>query len=182
MHQPDRAVETDLRYPIGRFRTPGDTSHEKRAEWIHQIELLPDQLKDAVEGLSDGQLDTPYRQKGWTVRQVVHHVPDSHMNAYVRFRLALTEDAPRIRTYEEARWAELDDARNGDVELSLALTRALHARWVRLLRSMDQGAWTRAYDHPESGTHPLTRALAMYAWHGRHHVAHITRLRDREGW
>lgn len=171
-----------LKYPIGPFRPPKTATPDQRAVWIKDIAQLPPLLRTAVEGLEDDQLDTPYRPGGWTVRQVVHHVPDSHMNAYVRFRLALTEDMPRIKPYMEARWAELNDARSAPVEESLELLQALHKRWVRLLHSMDEDDWSRAYDHPETGEYPLTRGLALYAWHGKHHAAHITTLREREGW
>lgn len=171
-----------LKYPIGRFRPPRSLSAAERESRIEEIAELPAILRRVVEGLTDDQLDTPYRPEGWTVRQVVHHVPDSHMNAYIRFRLALTEDLPRIKPYHEERWAELPDGRMGPIEESLALVRTLHTRWVRLLRSMSNDDWQRAYDHPESGAYPLWKALAMYAWHGRHHAAHITTLRERQGW
>lgn len=171
-----------LKYPIGRFEPPKSLTPEERSALIDEIEQLPAQLRRAVDPLNDDQLDTPYRPDGWTVRQVVHHIPDSHMNAYVRFRLALTEDLPRIMTYREDRWAELEDGRVGPVDESTALVAALHTRWVRLLRSIIEEDWQRGYDHPDHGEYPLWKALAMYAWHGRHHVAHVTNLREREGW
>lgn len=175
-------MHDELKYPIGRFRPPSSASPREREVWIDQIDELPVALRAATAGLDDHQLDTSYRDGGWTVRQVVHHIPDSHLNSYVRFRLALTEDTPRVKPYDEGRWAELDDARTGPIEESLALTDALHARWVRLLRSMNEHDWSRAVDHPESGHYPLVKMLALYAWHGRHHVAHITDLRARKGW
>lgn len=171
-----------FRYPIGRFEAPPSVSFEDRRTWIQQIAELPSLLRRAVEGLDPEQLDTPYRNGGWTVRQVVHHLPDSHMNAYVRFRWALTEEAPLIKPYLETKWADLPDARSAPIDLSLALLDALHERWVYLMRAMSEEDWARRYEHPEGGTMPLTRVLAMYAWHGRHHVAHITRLRERKAW
>ena len=172
----------DLQYPIGRFEWRGETSGADRRLFIDAIEQAPANLRAAVAGLSDGQLDTPYRPGGWTVRQVVHHVPDSHMNSYVRFRLALTEDVPTIKGYEEGRWAELTDARAADVEVSLALLESLHRRWVLLLRSLSAADFGRAFRHPELGLVSLDKNLALYAWHGSHHVAHITALRMRMGW
>ena len=138
-------------------------------------------MRAALAGLSDSQLDTPYRPGGWTVRQVAHHVPDSHMNSYVRFRLALTEDEPVIKPYEESRWAELPDARGMPVEPSLVLLESLHARWVPLLRSLSAAEWKRSFRHPELGPVRLENNAALYAWHGRHHVAHITALRQTNG-
>jgi hypothetical protein len=173
----------DLRYPIGPFTYRGPQTSEQRRACIERIEATPAAIRHAVEGLSDARLDTPYREGGWTVRQVVHHVPDSHLNAYTRFRLALTEPTPTIRPYQEARWAELSDARHAPIEISLALLEALHRRWVLLLRALGPAEWTLRYLHPEHGREwTLDEVLAMYAWHGEHHTAHITRLRDRMGW
>lgn len=172
---------SDLRYPIGEFVAPGSLTAAERVTAIEQIALLPGQLRDAVVGLSEKQLDTPYRPGGWTVRQVVHHLPDSHLNSYVRWKRALTEDVPTICTYEEARWAELSDSQ-APVEISLDLVEALHARWVTLLKQLGEDAWKRRLAHPELGEMVLDDMLALYAWHGRHHVAHITSLREREGW
>lgn len=172
----------DPRYPVGRFEVEGEITAERRAEWLRQVEEAPARLRAAVQGLSDAQLDTPYREGGWTVRQVVHHVPDSHMNAYIRFKLALTEDVPAIKTYEEARWAELPDSRDTPPEVSLALLDAVQRRWVVLLRALGEAEWVRTFRHPEWGEISLEKTLALYAWHGRHHVAHVTRLRDRMGW
>jgi uncharacterized damage-inducible protein DinB len=175
-------TDTDLKYPIGKFEAPTRVDDALRATLISQIADAPGALRRAVQGLSDLQLDTPYREGGWTVRQVVHHLPDSHLNGYVRFKLAITEDEPTIRPYLEARWAELPEARTGDVALSLDLLEALHRRWVTVLRAMPGEAFDRTYRHPQTGLVPLWRALALYAWHGRHHVAHITALAARAGW
>ena len=175
-------MTTDLRYPIGKFAAPAASTPDDRRRRIDEIAGLPGALRAAVDGLSPQQLDTPYRPGGWTVRQVVHHVPDSHINAYVRLRVALTEREPTIRPYEEARWAELEDARTLPPDVSLALLDALHDRWVTLLRALPDDAWSRTLVHPESGRHDLDWLLALYAWHGRHHVAHVTSLRERMGW
>ena len=173
---------SDPRYPIGKFKYEGSPSQAQRAEFIREIEQTPAKLRAAIKGLSSGQLDTPYREGGWTVRQVVHHVPDSHINAYVRYKLALTEDEPTIKPYAEDRWAELADAKSTPIEVSLALLENLHERWVRLLRSLGPEDWKRQFRHPELGLVSLEKNLAMYAWHGKHHVAHVTELRRRMGW
>jgi hypothetical protein len=172
----------DLRYPIGKFTVEGEIVPARREEWIARIAAAPAELRAALKGLSDAQLGTPYRPGGWTLRQLAHHVPDSHMNSYVRFRLAVTEDEPTIKPYAEDRWAKLSDARTAPVELSLALLDSLHARWVLLLRSFAESDWKRTFRHPELGLMTLERNLALYAWHGRHHVAHVTSLRERMGW
>jgi uncharacterized damage-inducible protein DinB len=173
----------DLRYPVGPFRYEGAADPRRRAHWIEEIANTPAQVRAAVAGLSPEQLDTPYREKGWTVRQVVHHLPDSHLNAYTRIKLALTEDEPTIKPYEEARWAELPDARSGPIEMSLDLLEGLHHRWVLLLRQLQPADFERRFRHPEQGRSlTLNEVVAMYAWHGRHHVAHITSLRRRMGW
>jgi DinB superfamily len=173
---------TDLRFPLGKFKFEGPTTPEQREELLNQIAQAPSRLRAAVKGLSDQQLDTPYRPEGWTVRQVAHHVPDSHLNAYVRYKLALTEDEPTIKPYAEDRWARLADTQATPVEVSLAMLDSLHDRWVRLLRSLQPEDWKRAFRHPELGLVSLEKNLALYAWHGRHHVAHITSLRERNGW
>jgi hypothetical protein len=175
-------MSEDLRYPIGKFHLEEPVAPHQLAEWIGQIAAAPTHLRTAVAGLSDAQLDTPYRPGGWTVRQVVHHVPDSHLNCYVRFRLALTEDEPTVKPYDEGRWAALPDARTAPVELSLALLENLHRRWVLLLEALTAAEWDRRFRHPELGVRTLRQTVAMYAWHGRHHVAHITALRQRSGW
>jgi uncharacterized damage-inducible protein DinB len=173
----------DLRYPVGKFEYAGPLTSADRTSCIERIAAAPAALRAAVAGLTDPQLDTPYRPQGWTVRQVVHHVPDSHLNAYTRFRLGLTESLPTIKPYEEARWAELPDARTAPVAISLALLDTLHIRWVLLLREMGKDDWQRKLVHPEHKREmSLDELLAMYAWHGEHHVAHVTRLRDRMGW
>jgi uncharacterized damage-inducible protein DinB len=174
---------TDLRYPIGPFAYHGDMTEARRAACVARIAAAPAALRAAVAGLSDAQLDTPYRAGGWTLRQVVHHVPDSHMNAYTRFRLTLTEDQPTIKTYDEARWAELPDARTLPVEVSLALLEALHIRWTALLQTLTAADGARQLFHPEHGRlMTLDELLALYAWHGEHHAAHVTSLRARSGW
>ncbi len=175
-------TETDLRYPVGQFEMQNEPKAEEREGFIREIAATPARLRQAVGGLSDEQLDTPYRPGGWSLRQVVHHVADSHLNSYVRFRLALTEEEPAIKTYMEDRWAELMDARTAPIEVSLRLLESLHERWVMLLRSLAPEDFARAFHHPELGRIPLNQSVALYAWHGRHHVAHITALRERMGW
>jgi uncharacterized damage-inducible protein DinB len=173
----------DLRYPIGPFRFEGDSGPERRALWIDQIAEAPAHLRAAVSGLIPDQLDTPYRDQGWTVRQVVHHLPDSHLNAYTRVKLALTEDEPTIKPYDQERWAELPDAKTAPIEPSLTLLECLHRRGVLLLRSLTPAEFRRRFHHPEQDrSMGLDEVLAHYAWHGRHHVAQITSLRTRMGW
>jgi hypothetical protein len=172
----------DLRYPIGKFHFEGPLSDEQKQQCLDNIEQAPANLRSAVQGLSDSQLDTPYRPDGWTVRQLVHHVPDSHLNAYIRFKLALTEDAPTIKPYAEDRWAQLADSRTTPPEVSLTLLDSLHQRWIHLLRSLQPDEWKRTFRHPELGEVSLEKNLALYSWHGRHHVAHINNLRERNGW
>ena len=172
----------DPRYPVGTFAPPETFDATLRTAFVEQIAAAPAALREAVAGLSARQLDTPYRDGGWTVRQVVHHLPDSHLNAYTRFKLALTEEQPLIKTYEEARWAELPEARVADVALSLALLDALHARWVTAIRVLPREAFARTLRHPDLGVMSVDLLLALYAWHGRHHVAHVTALRERMGW
>ena len=172
----------DLRFPIGKFTPVSSVTPDKRKAWIAEIADAPRALRDAVRGLDDRQLDTPYRPDGWSVRQVLHHVPDSHMNAYVRFKLALTEDTPTIKTYKEAEWARLADTAGTPPEVSLSLLDAVHRRWIVLMASMADADFERPLMHPEMGRITLDRLLQLYAWHGKHHVAHITGLRAREGW
>jgi hypothetical protein len=163
-----------LRYPVGRFeRVKGPIDAATRRTHIKTIEDTPARFRAATRGLSDAQLDTPYRPGGWTVRQVVHHVPDSHMNAYIRMKLAITEDAPAIRTYEEQLWAELPEARTGPAEMSLALLEALHGRWVMFLNNLSDEQFARTFTHPEWGAMKVEESVALYAWHCRHHLAHI---------
>src|ERR1700754_2412040 len=172
----------DLRYPIGKFKWEGDSSNEQREQFINDIASLPATLDAAIAGLSDEQLDTPDREDGWTIRQVIHHVADSHLNSYIRFRLALTEDTPTIKPYDETQWAELEDARHAPAAVSLVLLDSQHDRWVRLLRSLQPEDFARPFKHPERGPMTLDANLALYAWHGQHHMAHITSLRERMGW
>ena len=172
----------DPRFPIGKFHYEGAPSEDQRRKFIDEIEHMPTAIRAAVQGLSPEQLDTPYREGGWNVRQVVHHVPESHMNAYIRFKLALTEDEPTIKPYAEDRWARLADVQTTPIEVSLVLLESLHTRWVRLLRSLDEEEWKRTFKHPELGPVSLEKNLAIYAWHGRHHTAHITELRKRMNW
>lgn len=173
----------DLRYPIGPFVVPDAITEEQLLAWIHDIAELPSQLRQAVEGLNEQQLNTPYREGGWTVRQVVHHLADSHMNSYIRFKLALTEDTPTIKPYDEGRWAEILDARELPLEPSLQLLEGLHERWVTMLRSLEEDQLHRTFIHPESGqTIRLELNIGIYAWHGKHHTAHITSLRERNAW
>jgi len=171
----------DLRYPVGKFSPPAESTPDVRAGQIESLRLLPERLRAAVQGLNDAQLDTPYRDGGWTVRQVVHHFADSHANSYVRFKLALTEDWPTIKAYDEAAWACLPDSRL-PIDPSLELITGLHARLVALLESMNEVDFARGFNHPERGRVTLANNLALYAWHSRHHVAHITNLRARMGW
>jgi hypothetical protein len=172
----------DLRFPVGTFVFDKHTSPDKRAAWIRQIAEAPALMRSAIGGLNTRQIETPYRPGGWTVRQVVHHVPDSHLNAYCRYKLALTEDNPTIKPYDEAAWANVADTARTPPEVSLALLDALHARWVVLLESMTAADFERPLQHPERGAITLDWMLQLYAWHGRHHAAHVTALRKREGW
>ncbi len=172
----------DLRFPVGKFHYAAAPSDEQKEQFLSDIEQTPANLRAAIRGLSESQLDTPYRPEGWTVRQVVHHLPDSHVNSYVRFKLALTEDEPTIKPYAEDRWAELADSKATPSDVSLTLLDSLHGRWVRLLRSLTPEQWKRTFRHPELGPMTLEKTLALYSWHGRHHVAHITELRKRMSW
>ncbi len=172
----------DPRYPIGKFARPEHVDASTLAKAIERMAATPGRLRAAVTGLTPAQLDTPYRDGGWTVRQLVHHVPESHLNAYVRTKLALTEDMPTIRPYDQTQWALTPDVAATPVETSLAMLEALHARWVVLLRALGPDAFRRALHHPESGAWRLEQLVMLYAWHGDHHVAHITNLRQRSGW
>ncbi len=171
-----------LRYPIGGPRKADSFTAQERSSAIEGIALLPQQLRSAVSGFSPEQLATPYRPDGWTVRQLIHHVADSHINAYARVRLGLTQDWPTIFSYAEDRWAELEDARSEDIAPSLDLLQALHLRWVTLFRSLSDEQWKRGYLHPENGRQTVEQAVILYDWHGRHHTAHITGLTQRMGW
>lgn len=175
-------MQKDMRYPIGRFDKNIFVTKEMRFEFINTIETLPSQLRNEVDNLSQQQLDEPYREGGWTIRQVVHHIPDSHINSYVRFKLALTEDNPQIKTYEEHLWAELPDTIKTPIDVSLDLLESLHKRWAVLLKSMTDEQFEKTFQHPEWGNITLSKTLALYAWHSKHHLAHITELKKRMGW
>jgi uncharacterized damage-inducible protein DinB len=172
----------DPRYPIGKFEMPAQVSPARRQQAMDEIASTPAKLRAAVKGLNDAQLDTPYRQGGWTVRQLVHHVPDSHLNAYVRLKLALTEDSPTIKPYDEAAWAKLADSNSTPIEVSLTLMDSVHDRWVRIWRSLKPEQFARKLVHPENGERTVDWLLFLYEWHGKHHTAHITELRKQKGW
>ena len=176
-----QAPALDLRYPIGHFEYRQPFSEQERAEKIRDIELCPVKVRSAVAGLNESQIDTPYRDGGWTVRQTVHHMADSHINSFIRFRFALTEDNPMVKPYNEKAWAEIADSRE-PVQVSLQLLEALHQRWVVMLKSFTPDQWKRTMTHPEVGVMTLDRTVGLYSWHSRHHVAHITELRKRMGW
>lgn len=172
-----------LKYPIGKFIAPGEITFEQIQEGIEEIAALPAKIRAAVSGLTDEQLDTPYRPEGWTLRQVIHHLPDSHMNAYIRFKFALTEENPTIMPYFEERWAEVGDAKHGPIDSSLILLEGLHARWVSMMTAMDQGDFYRTYYHPANGhMYPLGLVVALYRWHGEHHLQHILVMKKTNGW
>jgi len=175
-------MQKDIRYPIGKFDKNINVTKEMRREFINTIETLPLQLRKEVENLSPQQLDTPYRDGGWTVRQLVHHIPDSHINAYVRFKLALTEDNPKIKTYEEHLWAELPDTFKTPIEVSLNLLEGVHTRWAILLRSLTEEQFEKTFQHPEWKNITLNETLGLYAWHSKHHLAHITELKKKMSW
>ncbi len=172
----------DARYPVGKFQMPKEIAPARRQAAIEELAATPAKVRAAVAGLSETQLDTPYREGGWTVRQVVHHLVDSHMNAYIRLRFALTENQPTIKPYDESIWANLEDAQNAPVEVSLKLLEPLHERWVRLLRSLKTEQFARTLLHPDHGVKYVDWLLFLYSWHGRHHTAHITELRKQKGW
>jgi uncharacterized damage-inducible protein DinB len=173
---------SDPRFPIGKFSYSGPPTPEQKLQFLDEIEKTPARLRAALQGLSEQQLNTPYRDGGWTLRQVAHHVPDSHINSYIRFKLALTEDEPTIKPYVESLWAELPEAKNAPIEGSLALLDSLHQRWMLVLRALSDEQWKRTFRHPDMGPMPLEKNLALYAWHGRHHVAHIATLREKMNW
>lgn len=175
-------MKSDPRYPIGKFNRNITVTKEMQNDFINTIEVLPSQLRKEVENLTQQQLDTPYRNDGWTIRQVIHHLPDSHINSYVRFKLALTEDNPTIKTYEEHLWAELPDTFNTPISVSLNLLESLHIRWAILLRSLADEDFNKTLQHPEWGNITLNTMLALYDWHCRHHLAHITELKKKMGW
>ena len=175
-------MQKDPRYPIGKFDRNINVTKEMRSDCIKTIETLPSQLRTEVENLSEQQLDTPYRDGGWTIRQVIHHLPDSHINSYVRFKLALTEDNPRIKTYEEHLWAELPDTFKSPIDVSLNLLESLHTRWAILLRSLTDEQLEKTFQHPEWGDINLDKTLALYTWHSKHHLVHISELKKKMGW
>ncbi|CAN5757447.1 bacillithiol transferase BstA [soil metagenome] len=174
-------MSDDLKYPVGKFDSDFEVTNDLRQKFIQTISGLPEKLNEAVKNLSDKQLDTPYRPEGWTVRQVVHHIADSHLNSYCRFKLALTEDAPTIRPYYEDRWAELADSKM-PIDVSMKIIEGVHSRWTTLLNSMSDEDFKRKLNHPESGEWSLEKMLGLYEWHSRHHLAHITTLAERENW
>ncbi len=179
----DKAVLEPLRFPIGRFKIQENISEDTINQCIQDIEALPKLLRMSVDPLNDDQLDTPYRPEGWTLRQVVHHVADSHLNSYIRFKWALTEDAPTIKAYNQKNWAELEEAKTAPVEVSLNLLDALHSRWVLMLKNLSKEDLKRTFIHPESGyIYTLEMTITLYAWHGKHHVAHIESLKERNNW
>jgi len=175
-------MSDDQRYPVGKYQKPEAVSAKQREGFVQEIDALSRNLQAAVLGLNAAQIDTPYRDGGWTVRQVVHHLADSHMNAVIRFKLALTEHEPVVKPYDEKAWAELPDSKTSPVELSLAIIEALHARWIACIRGQSAEKFDLTFRHPERGIMTLNELLALYAWHSRHHVAHIVRLRERMGW
>jgi hypothetical protein len=175
-------VSENLQYPIGKFKRPEHIDAGQRERFIQEISAAPKELRKAVDGLGEARLNTPYREGGWTIRQVVHHLPDSHINAYVRLKLALTEHEPDVKTYKEALWAELPDVKTVPVEISLALLDALHTRWIACLQGLAGDAFEKKFRHPALGLMSLDEQLALYSWHGKHHVAHITSLRQLMGW
>jgi hypothetical protein len=179
-----QAIDLDqLRYPIGKFKWPDAFDAQQVAHWMNEIETTPQHMHKAVKALDDDQLDTPYRPDGWTIRQVVHHVADSHMNAYMRFKLTLTEDTPTVKPYSEALWAELPDSKSMEISSSLHLLENLHKRWDAVMRTMNDNEWQREFYHPEHKRNiSLYKLAALYSWHGKHHVAHITTLRHSHGW
>jgi uncharacterized damage-inducible protein DinB len=172
----------DLQYPIGKFAEDPNVTPEKRRQWIAEIKTAPALFRTAVAGLTDSQLDTPYRDGGWTVRQVVHHMADSHVHNLIRFRLALTQDSPAVSGYDPAKWAELPDAKSGPLDVSLSLFQAIHDRWSLLLNAMSPTDFARTFRRPDGQVVTLDRGLQTYVWHGKHHAAHITGLRERMGW
>jgi uncharacterized damage-inducible protein DinB len=173
---------TDLRYPIGQY-VPVAYSEKQKEQWLADIKFLPQLIENAVSNLDEKQLQTPYREGGWTIHQLVHHIADSHMNAYIRFKLGYTEENPTIKTYEEKLWAQTADVKNLPINISITLLHALHSRWSEFLKSLSEADWQKTVYHPEHKKEiTLWFLLGLYSWHGRHHAAHITGLRERMGW
>lgn len=176
-------INEELRFPIGQFETPNDITGKMLSKWISDISTFPTRLKEAIASLTDIQLDTPYRPGGWTIRQVVHHCADSHMNSLTRFKLTLTENRPTIKPYDEARWAELPDSKNARIEPALNMLEGLHERWTLLLHKLTAKDLEKIFIHPEQGReYRISENIGLYAWHCNHHLAHITTLKEREGW
>ena len=176
-------MDNNLSYPIGNYKSPEFIDAQCIDRWINEIEALPAQMRSAVEGLSEDQLNTEYRPGGWTIKQVINHVPDSHLNSYVRFHWMLTEDNPRIKAYDEKRWAELEYHKAMPIEVSLTLLESIHRRWVYLLKSLTTADYSMSFIHPETNEiNLLSNTIGMYAWHGKHHLAHINNLKKRMGW
>ena len=172
-----------LRYPIGKFVTPDTITSNDRDRYINDLEILPQQIRNAVSGLDDRQLDTPYRPEGWTIRQVIHHLPDSHLNSYIRFKWTLTEEQPLIKAYNEQLWAELPDGKTAPIQISLSLLESIHSRWVWFLRNIKEEDWQRCFTHPETNKLvPLDVNLSLYSWHGKHHLAHIRSVISTQNW
>lgn len=175
-------MSEDLRFPIGDFQISTEVTPEMREKFIRTIAELPLKIRAALRDLEDEQINTPYRPEGWTVRQLVHHIADSHINSFCRFKLGLSEDTPTIKPYDEASWAEMADVKNAPIDLSLGIIDGIHARWAMLLKSMSDEDFERKINHPQRGTMSLNSMLALYDWHSRHHTAHITNLRERNNW
>jgi hypothetical protein len=172
----------DERYPIGKYE-PQPFSNDRKNQWLQDLRILPDQLEQSILNMDEKQLDIPYREGGWTIRQLIHHVADSHINAYIRFKLALTEDNPTIKPYDQEAWVALDDVQSVPINISLTLLHALHTRWYAALRNLPDDSWQRTVFHPEQKKNiSLWYLLGSYAWHGKHHVAHVNRLRESRGW
>jgi hypothetical protein len=175
-------MSEDLRFPMGKFDSTQEVNSEMRSGFIQTIEVLPYKFRQAVKGLNNEQIDTPYRPEGWTVRQLVHHIADSHINSFCRFKLGLSEDTPTIKPYDEASWAEMADSKNAPIDLSLNMIDGVHARWALLLKSMSDADFDRNINHPERGSMSLNSMLSLYDWHSKHHTAHVTKLRERNNW
>lgn len=183
IHNMDHMAIEELKYPIGRFEEPATITTETLSKWISDILYFPERLKNEVNHLTDEQLNTPYRSGGWTIRQVIHHCADSHMNSLTRLKLVLTEDKPTIKPYDEGRWAELADSKNMPIEPSLKMIEGIHERWTVLLNNLTKDEYSRIFVHPEHGkTFRIDENIGIYAWHCNHHLAHITETKKRNNW